>query len=148
MVKKKKKEKIDCTKSELISYLRPIAKLYGMTAHFVKLSPLIGGYANLDGSFYVNVCNTNIYIATTFFHELAHEINRVEGKFKIYHNDDSWEHEDTRRALKRTAWRAEVFTDKRGKELMDFWLPEHHYRIVYKGEGVKKWLREHLKDVE
>lgn len=132
------------SKKDLISYLKEIAKLYGMKAHVQNIGPWnIGGWANLDGTFVVNSNQKKIRIIDCFFHELAHELNRVDGKFKEYHNYDIWHMKDIAKAkkiLKRTAWRAEQYTDKRGAVLMSFWFPEYEYNFIYSGDRAKKWL--------
>lgn len=150
MAKKKKKTKVGLSRKEFISYLRQVAKCYGMKAHFIKMGPLEGGYANLDGSFVVNNDQDLLNMAGCFFHELAHELNREEGKFKHYHNPKLWKRgsKADRKLIARTAWRAEVYTDKRGKKLMEEWMPGYKYNTIYhpSNKGLKKWLVGYIKN--
>jgi len=69
-----------------------------------------------------------------FFHELAHVLNKYEGKYSVYHstinpNKDSIE---SLNIYIKTALKAERYTESRAKELMSFWCPYITYEEAYR----------------
>jgi hypothetical protein len=73
-------------------------------------------------------------IISVFCHELAHYKNDLEGKYPVYHREDSC------KAIKRMgvkryakyALKAEIYTEREGKKLAKIWFPTYKYSIVYK----------------
>lgn len=83
----------------------------------------------------------NIY--SVFFHELVHILNYREGYFPAYHRPKPTKM--GRLMERRTALRAELFTDKRAKELMSYFFPKLKYSQHYKNnEKSKKFIHKIL----
>ena len=135
------------TKKELLKDLRKIAKHYDITSvKFKKLSEEYGGVAHWDGSITVNKSLTKLKIVCAFFHEIAHQLNRRDGKFLIYHTASSWSDPSKFAHIRRTALRAERYTDKRGKKLMKEWMPNLTWdkNMGYTTKDASTFVRMHL----
>jgi hypothetical protein len=75
---------------------------------------------------------------STFFHELAHITNMDIGKYPLFHNPHLVQNEKNNMELKRTAWRAELYTEKIGKILMKYYIPDLTY-IPWYTKNPPKW---------
>lgn len=121
---------------KLYEYIRRIAKLYGATVKFKKFS---GGFANHNGTLTVGTDVAKKEVVSTFCHELAHHMNLIDGKYKDYHDGSyAWmDRKDVEKSVK-YAYKAEVYTDKRGKKLCKQWFPGVKYRVGYDGSQYSK----------
>lgn len=134
MVKGLKKYQIDILKP-----LVDIARIFGIKVRFFKQTPKndVGWTFMVDNKVHVpvdverfNEDYQNIY--SNFFHEMVHVLNYQEGYYPAYHNPKANLTKKQELMKKRTALRAEMFTDKRAKMLMKSFFPKlkfsYHYR--------------------
>lgn len=130
-------------------YLRQIASFYGCRVRFIRKH---GGFYH--GEFIeVGRGNTLSEILSIFFHELGHFKNWKTGKFAVYHDPKSKILKQIPDLWKRVryALRAEIYTEKVGRELQREWFPGIRYHAFYKrnavsfyfllGYDLKSWLR-------
>jgi predicted SprT family Zn-dependent metalloprotease len=115
-------------------YLRDIAKIYGCKVVFKKGhngGTWYGEYIQMDTE-----GKSFSMIYSIFFHELAHFLNYKEGKYPIYHNPKNFNKMrklfKTYKQVVRYSLDAEVYTEKRGEQLMKQWMPKMKYRSWYK----------------
>jgi predicted transcriptional regulator YdeE len=117
--------------------LRSITKLYGFKIRFSCRE--VDGSANCEqGIIYLSNRPKNIIeYVSWFFHELAHLINTVNGKYINYHLGN--------KNYRFTAVKAEKYTDKVGEKLMKLWLPEYKYIKSYRTSSDFELLRKRWK---
>jgi hypothetical protein len=109
---------------------RDIAKLHG--AKLIFVDSLKGGrYWN--GIIVMGRKGSLKEQINIFCHELGHFKNDLEDKYPVYHQIDA------KKAIKKMgfkafvdyALRAEIYTDKVGKQLCKIWFPKYKYEIAY-----------------
>lgn len=122
---------------EILKPLYDLAEIYEVKAFFFpqKGNDLLAWAEGKNNSIHIPVSIKyfngdieNIY--SVFFHELQHIINYREGYFKAYHNPSKSDKNFAN--LKRTAFRAELFTDRKAEELMKLYFPKLKYVKHYK----------------
>lgn len=114
---------------DLKAYIKAIARFYKVKLRFTSGS--CGLY--WKGAISLGKDATDKHIIDTFFHELAHFKNDLEGLYPVYHKVDA------RKAIRRMgikryakyALEAELVTESVGKELCKIWMPKHKYRKSY-----------------
>ena len=122
---------------EIKKSLRTIARYYGCNIRFTNDSKNEGKWdvysrrINVPTFCFRNSQFQTENIISTFFHEIAHQWNYDNNKFPIYHSKIILK--KNIRALKSTAWRAEVYTDKIGRDLMKIYFPTLKYYPSYGG---------------
>lgn len=131
---------------EILKPLLEIAKVFEVkviffeakTDHEIGLADMNKNEIHIPVSIrYFNGDYTNVY--SVFFHELVHILNYREGYYPAYHRPKATKH--GRIMEKRTALRAELFTDKRAKELMSHFFPKMKYSHHYKNnEKSRKFI--------
>lgn len=82
-------------------------------------------------------------IVSAFFHEMAHILAAREGRFPLYHSSFEAETETHILAIKRTALRAEIYVDEKGRALQRCYFPDIRFIKTYRCESDRKWLREY-----
>lgn len=114
----------------LRNYIREICKLHGCTVKFDRNE----GGSSWKKKIFVGTLSSDKDCIDIFCHEFAHYKNFVEGKFPIYHRE-----EDNitikRMGLRRYAaytLRAEIYTEKVGRELCKIWFPKHKFVAEYR----------------
>ena len=118
------------TRKELISYMRKISREYGVKISF---------RGNVEGGFYdagkitIGKCSSKSELIDTFCHELGHYLNDIEGKYKLYHRYGSQYgiRKIGHRRYARYALKAELYTERRGRELSKKWFPLHKFKASY-----------------
>jgi len=113
---------------ELKEYMRNIAKLYGCKVSFRDIS---GGFFDGKGRITVGTKCSERGIVSSFCHELAHHCNQIDGKFSRYHNGDGWLDRSNIIKSCNYAYRAERYTDLRGREICRTWFPYVRYEMAY-----------------
>lgn len=76
------------------------------------------------------------YLLSYFFHELAHSVNHDQKKYWTYHKIDKINDQN----LKRIALKAERYTDRVGKSLLEIHFPGVPYVEIYDTNEAKKQL--------
>lgn len=111
--------------------MRKISREYGVKISF---------RGNVEGGLYdagkitIGTGTTNADLIDTFCHELGHFLNDIEGRYKLYHRHDS-EYGIKRMGYSRYAkyaLKAELYTEKRGRELAKKWFPLHKFKASYR----------------
>jgi hypothetical protein len=114
----------------LKKYIKEICKIYGVKIRFKNT---FSGGIYWKGKIEIGKClNKKDYI-DVFCHELAHFLNDIESKYPVYHQQDS------SKVIKKMgiknyslyALKAELYTEKRGKEISKIWFPQHKYKSSY-----------------
>jgi hypothetical protein len=119
---------------DLNKYIKEIAKIYGVKVKFNHNSTMATYW---KGKITLGTKGTDKYIIDLFCHELGHYKNDLEGVFSVYHR------EEPRVAIKKMgalryckyALKAEVYTEKIGKDIAKIWFPNHKYKITYKNNS-------------
>lgn len=134
--------------NEMLKPLLEIAKIFEVKVIFfeAKTDTEIGWTKLTDNKIHIPVSvkyfngdYTNIY--SVFFHELVHILNYREGYYPAYHRPK--QNKMGRIMEKRTSLRAELFTDKRAKELMSHFFPKLKYSYHYKNnEKSRKFIHD------
>jgi hypothetical protein len=115
---------------DLKKYLKEICKIYKVKLVFKN---------NTEGGIYwKNKITIDSHLSRNelidiFCHELGHYFNDLENKYPVYHKEDAYK-AIKRMGLKkyaRYALEAEVYTEKRGKEIAKVWFPKHKYKSSY-----------------
>lgn len=95
----------------------------------------------------VRCCVDEVF--SVFFHELAHIRNKQTKKFKIFHYYDpiyfnlkEWNH------FFKVMGRAELYTEKVGKELMSIFFPKINYVHSYTKKNIKKSMQELKQEIK
>lgn len=122
----------------LRKYINSIAKFHGVKLKYRKGT----GGSYWAGEIHLGTEGSTKDLIDIFCHELAHFKNDIEGKYPIYHREDS------RKTIKRMglqrysayALKAEIYTEKVGKELAKVWFPGHKYEVVYKNNQYCKGM--------
>ena len=126
-------------KRKLKAYMRSIAALYGCKVKFVKPG---GGLANLDGSIIVGMGKSKKQAISTFCHELAHHCNQIDAIYPRYHRtynkSNSWFNRKKLEKSAKYAYRAEAYTEKRGRKICKTWFPKVKYQSFYDGDEYSK----------
>lgn len=133
------------TKLKWAEELRKIARLYGVRVRFYKGGDG-SGTAHLAKR-YVTVSMNDVtmeYIAGVVFHEIAHLVNKDTCKFPIYHSPREWNKRKPTAAFLRTAFRAEMYTEKIGKRLMKIHMPWLKFKYAYGDKESKQWLKNYI----
>jgi hypothetical protein len=127
-------------RKKLKIYFQQIAALYGCKVIFNNNHN--GGFANLDGSIEVGIKGPKDTIISVFCHELAHHCNQIDHIYPRYHQSKSkgenWF--DPKKLTKsvRYAYRAEQYTDRRGKKICKTWFPGVKFCSFYNGSDYSK----------
>lgn len=82
------------------------------------------------------------FVLSCFFHELAHLYCKHKGKYPLYHGDEYLLSQAQQKHFLRTMWRAEVFVDKKGAELMKLHFPGLKYHFGYTQKTKKMFYPE------
>lgn len=133
-------------KTTLREQLRKIAGEFKVTLRFANLDKEIDGEA-LGSVITVKRRLLKARTVSVFFHELAHVICQRENKFSIFHNHTITtkstlaEIERIRRAVLRTALRAEKYVDFLGEVLAGQHFPDIEYIPSYQEQDAKAWIR-------
>lgn len=119
------------TKRQLVRELKAIGNAHGLKVVFMNSK----GTSRFQSDKSLIVVNkkqdsTLAQLATSFFHELSHAIQVVEGKHDRYYSHKFEEDPNPLYALK-----VELYTDKRGKELMKRFYPNLKYTGGYKDDS-------------
>lgn len=112
-------------------YFRDIAKIYQCKLT-LRDEIAFGGW--LRDRIWLGTRGTLSEVASCFCHELAHYRNWLEGKYPAYHREIEVEVIE-RWGLGRYchyALEAEIYTDRRGKELCREWFPGVRYEESYR----------------
>lgn len=122
----------------LKQYCSGIAKLYGVKLTWMR-NALVGGDYDLNKRIRISTDCSDQEIITAFCHELAHFVNRVDGKYPIFHEHfhNIFEFFETPIQAVSYAHRAEVYTDKIGKKLCALWFPDVEYQDRYSDPRMK-----------
>lgn len=114
-------------------YLRRIAKVYGCR---VKFSNYPGGCHRGNGQIEIGWDSSKARLISVFCHELGHHLNTQNKKYPIFHSNLS-----VRSMIKKLgsfdravdySLKAEIYTEKVGKELCGIWFPKIKYEGWYK----------------
>jgi len=123
-------------------YIKDIAKLHGCKITFVNDA---GGGRYWKNKIWVGIKTTDRELISTFCHELAHHKNTIEGKHGIYHSTDYSSDGVKKYGINRYAdimLKAEVYTEKVGKEICKIWFPGVKYDVAYKNDEYwRGWTR-------
>lgn len=114
--------------------LKAICKAYNVKLKITSKSS--GGFYWKDTIYLSKYLKHKDYL-DVFFHELAHYKNDIENRFPLYHKVSSSKliKKMGIRRFCRYALKAEIYTDKVGKELCKLWYPKHKYTISYKNDN-------------
>jgi hypothetical protein len=119
------------TRKKLIQYMKKIAREYKVRIAF--RSGFDGGFYE-TGKIVIGDCQTKNELIDTFCHELGHFLNDCEGKYELYHRYDS-DYGIRKMGIRRYAnyaLKAEIYTEKRGRELAKKWFPNHKFTQGYR----------------
>lgn len=120
---------------KLLKEFQIIAEFYGTT---IQLESNIGVIACYNLTKHVIVMDkdqikrTDIY--SIFFHELAHHCNIIDKKFIDYHTPKYY----MNKRQVAIGYRAELYTDKKGKEIMSWFYPDKEYISHYNNSRKSK----------
>ena len=116
--------------------LKQIAHFYGCKVRFIKVKD----EAEVDLEKGIIYCDKDLeenMLISLFFHELAHIHNKISKRYYDYHYDIIGS------TFFKTAYKAEQYTDKLGKELCEIWFSEIKYRGFYTDTRVsKRWFED------
>jgi hypothetical protein len=84
-----------------------------------------------------------VVIISAAFHEICHILNMREKKYPIYHNPWNWVGIFSSK-FKSTAFRAEVYTDRRAAKMMEEYFPELEYDWGYNTTSSREFLYNEL----
>lgn len=115
---------------DLEKYIKAICRIYGVK---IRINPNRADGSYWAGCIHLGTQGSTSEVISLFCHELAHYKNDVEGKYPIYHREDS------NKTVKRIgirryakyALKAEIYTEKEGKSLAKIWFPKYKYRVQY-----------------
>ena len=121
---------------DLMEYCEAIANMFGAKLKWVKEKDDSGGFWSMGNQIHVSrAFATKSRLASVFCHELAHYLNWREGRYPLYHNNNIYGIAQRFHSFNATVdycHRAEVYTEKRGKELADLFFPGSRYIAFYK----------------
>lgn len=120
----------------LKKYIKSICRIYKVRLLLRKG----GGGGYWAGEIELGTSGSTSDIISTFCHELGHYKNDIEGKYPIYHREDSC------KTIRRIgigryttyALKAEIYTEKEGKKLAKIWFPNYKYKVTYKNDAYSK----------
>ena len=121
-------------------YLDTIAKLYGAKVIFT-LGPEEGSY-DTHGTITMSICGEFNRVISVFCHELGHHQNRLTGKFPLLHNQKTLSRlveilGSTDKAIEYGV-KAEIYTEKVGKQICKDWFPEIKFIAFYKDNAYSR----------
>jgi predicted SprT family Zn-dependent metalloprotease len=124
---------------------RELCQMFGVKYRGVHRSLQWGwAYANVfEGEIFINLghkCTKNVFISAVL-HEICHIIAHRQGKFKLYHADNT-DNKDNIRAILRTGLRAERYVDNQAKALMKGLFPGMRYDYSYLRKEDVLWFHE------
>lgn len=116
--------------------MKRIARFYRCKVSF---TPGGGGTADLKGKIFVGVDVTKSFMISAFCHELAHHLNQQDKIYPRYHRssgqsgNEAWLDRSDYWGSIEYAYRAEAYTDRRGKKLCKQWFPKIKFYAFYTG---------------
>jgi hypothetical protein len=114
----------------LKNYLKEISKIYNVRLVF---KPKTGGGVYWKNKITIDSNLSKNETIDIFCHELAHYFNDIENKYPAYHKKDACKVIE-KMGLKKYAnyaLEAELYTEKRGKQICKVWFPKHKYKYSY-----------------
>lgn len=118
------------TKRTLIKNFKEMSKNNGVKLR-LKKNYSGGFYSPFNRTIIIGIAGNIEWTASVFFHELAHVINYDNKKFPIYHSIKELNKSKPSTNFLRTAYRAEVYTEKVGKFLMKKYYSNLKYKVSY-----------------
>jgi predicted SprT family Zn-dependent metalloprotease len=139
------------TKKKLIRTLKTIADK-NQVVFFVSNSETMGGawanYNKMFLSYKLLKTHNKHQTISAFFHELAHIVAFRNNKFLEYHTARMKHTYNQKMKILKTAYRAERYVDKLGKNLMKKEFPKYKYtaQYSYSKKKHKKWLKQYWRE--
>jgi len=117
--------------TELHRYCEDIATMFGARIEWLEGNQ--GGYWNHGEVISVGAGGGERMVANVFCHEMGHYLNWREGKYPLMHSQTPTyqDHFKTFNQSISYSHRAEIYTDKRGAELMKMFFPRFKYKAFY-----------------
>lgn len=115
---------------------KQLARFFKVRLRFVYLKNR-GGYCYFnEDTILIDKRTKATKLVSIFCHELMHIINHYEGNYPLYHGTfKEWVNctKKEKLGILKTAYKAEVYTDKKGNELRKIFFPNEKYKYYYNG---------------
>jgi hypothetical protein len=132
----------------LIHELIDLARFNNINVEFKDTKDFVGAAVSQENTIILSHslinCNDKSKIVSTFFHEVSHIIAFHQGKYIQYHRGYKNPTRKQRIAIRRTGWNAELYVDKKGRELMKEFYPGLKYDKAYSTAKDKREFQEDL----
>lgn len=132
------------SRARAIKEIKKLFKDNKIKCYFVKSLPYgFVGFAAWPNIVWIYKKQTASGLLSTAYHELCHILNYREGKYPIYHSKSGYRR--NRKGYIATAYRAELYTDKRAEKMMNQDYPDIMYVQSYRTEESRQLLLKHIK---